>query len=245
LDRTGHVRGLETDRGDEVTADAVVANSDTVRTHRDLIGGKPARRFNRRRRYEPACSGVVLYVGLDRCYEHLAHHNFVFSQNPDDEFDSIYRKGEPSSDPTCYLAAPARTEPEVAPPQGEALYVLVHAPYLRPHHDWKTLLPAYRRTILDKLATTGGLRDLEQRIRFERWLTPQDIQDQFGVLNGAIYGLASHGKFLGAFKPSNRSPDVKGLYFAGGSAHPGPGMSLALMSGWIAADALDRDGIAP
>ena len=107
----------------------------------------------------------------------------------------------------------------------------------------KKLLPAYRRTILDKLASTAGLADLEQRIRFERWLTPQDIHDQFGVLNGAIYGLASHGKFLGAFKPSNRSPDVKGLYFAGGSAHPGPGMPMVLMSGWIAADALDRDAI--
>jgi phytoene dehydrogenase-like protein len=64
------------------------------------------------------------------------------------------------------------------------------------------------------------------------------------VLDGAIYGLASHGRFLGAFKPSNRSPDVEGLYIAGGSAHPGPGMPMALMSGWIAADCVDQDGIA-
>jgi diapolycopene oxygenase len=64
------------------------------------------------------------------------------------------------------------------------------------------------------------------------------------VLDGAIYGLASHGRFLGAFKPSNRSPDVEGLYFAGGSAHPGPGMPMVLMSGWIAADCLDSDGVA-
>jgi diapolycopene oxygenase len=243
LDSTGRVRGLETECGEAISLAAVVANSDCVRTHRDLIGGAPRRRFERRRRYEPACSGVVLYLGLDRGYEHLAHHNFVFSHNSEDEFQAIYRDGEPASDPTCYVAAPARTEPDVAPPQGEALYVLVHTPYLRPHHDWKKLLPAYRRVILDKLASTAGLGDLEQRIRFERWLTPQDIHDQFGVWNGAIYGLASHGKFLGAFKPSNRSPDVKGLYFAGGSAHPGPGMPMVLMSGWIAADALDCDGI--
>jgi diapolycopene oxygenase len=245
LDSNGRVWGLETDLGEEIALAAVVANSDSVRTHRDLIGGRPQRRFETRRRYEPACSGVVLYLGLDRAYEHLAHHNFIFSHNPEEEFEAIYRKGEPAADPTCYLAAPARTEPEVAPSGGEALYVLVHTPYLRPHHDWKQLLPAYRRTILDKLASTGGLRDLEQRIRFEHWLTPQDIHDRFGVLNGAIYGLASHGKFLGAFKPSNRSPDVKGLYFAGGSAHPGPGMPMVLMSGWIAADALNRDGIVP
>ena len=61
--------------------------------------------------YEPACSGVVLYLGLDRAYDHLLHHNFVFSRDPHEEFDSIYRKGEPAPDPTCYVAAPARTEP--------------------------------------------------------------------------------------------------------------------------------------
>ena len=50
-------------------------------------------------------------------------------------------------------------------------------------------------------------------------------------------------RFLGAFKPSNRSPDLRGLYLAGGAAHPGPGMPMVLMSGWIAADALDKDGV--
>ena len=139
---------------------------------------------------------------------------------------------------------PARTEPGVAPAGGEALYVLVHTPFLRPHHDWDRLFPTYRKTILEKLSRTAALTDLEQHIRFEQRLTPADIHERFGVLNGAIYGIASHGRWLGAFKPSNRSPDVKGLYLAGGAAHPGPGMPMILMSGWIAADALDRDGVA-
>jgi diapolycopene oxygenase len=38
---------------------------------------------------------------------------------------------------------------------------------------------------------------------------------------------------------------VKGLYLAGGAAHPGPGVPMVLMSGWIAADALDTDGVVP
>ena len=124
-----------------------------MRTHRELLGGHaPAPRGSSSGGgYEPACSGVVLYLGLDRGYDHLLHHNFVFSRDPHEEFDAIYRKGEPAPDPTCYVCAPARTEPGVAPPGGEALYVLVHTPYLRPHHDWKTMLPAYRRVILDKL----------------------------------------------------------------------------------------------
>ncbi|HYF85274.1 phytoene desaturase family protein [Azospirillum sp.] len=232
---------VETDAGERITVSAVVSNMDSVRTYQELVGGAPAKRFAKRRSYEPACSGVVFYLGLDRGYDHLLHHDFVFSRDPAEEFDWIYRRGEPAPDPTCYIAAPARTEPGVAPPGGEALYVLVHTPYLRPHHDWKRMLPEYRRVVFDKLKRTAGMPDLEDRIRVEHVLTPQDIHDRYNVLNGAIYGLASHGRFMGAFKPGNRSRDVEGLYLAGGAAHPGPGMPMVLMSGWIAADSLDRD----
>ena len=216
LDEAGAAAGVETEAGERVPLAAVVSNADAVRTHRELLVDTAAsRRFRRRRRYEPACSGVVLYLGLDGVYDHLAHHNFVFSRDPEEEFDAIYRRGEPAPDPTCYVCAPSRTDPEVAPPGGEALYVLVHTPYLRPHHDWDEMYPAYRETILNKLAKTAGLADLRRRIRFEGKLTPADIQERYRVLDGAIYGIASHGKMFGAFKPANRSPDVKGLYLAG------------------------------
>jgi phytoene desaturase len=235
LQNAGTVTGIETSAGEKIRLDAVVSNMDSVRTHRELLG------VEFKRRHEPACSGVVLYLGLNQRYEHLEHHNFVFSRDAEEEFHAIYRDGEPAPDPTCYLAAPAKTEPGVAPAGGEALYILVHTPYLRPHHDWKTMLPKYRRVILDKLARTGGMPDLESRIVFEHALTPQDIHERYHVLNGAIYGLASHGMLSGGFKPSNRSQEFRGLYLAGGSAHPGPGMPMALMSGWIAADALHQD----
>lgn len=238
----GSVRGVETEVGETVPLEAVVSNADSVRTHAELLSGsRAARRFAKRRAYEPACSGVVLYLGLNRAYDHLLHHGFVFSRDPEEEFEAIYEAGEPAKDPTCYLAATARTDPGTAPPGGEALYVLVHTPYLRPHHDWRRMFREYRRVILEKLKTTGRMPDIEERIVFESALTPQDIHDRYRVLNGAIYGLASHGRWLGAFKPANRSPDLAGLYLAGGAAHPGSGMPMVLMSGWIAADALDRD----
>jgi phytoene desaturase len=236
----GRVSGVELASGERMRLSAVVSNMDSVRTYKELIGGEIGKRFARKER-EPACSGVVLYLGLRERYEHLAHHNFVFSRDPHEEFDWIYRRGEPAPDPTCYLAAPAASDPEVAPAGGEALYILVHTPYLRPHHDWREMLPHYRRTIVDKLARTAGLADLEQRIAVERVLTPKDIHDRYRVLDGAIYGLASHGRFFGAFKPGNRSRLLSGLYLAGGAAHPGPGMPMVTMSGWIAADSLDRD----
>ncbi len=243
LTQRGAVTGVRTNHGEEIQLRAVVSNCDAVRTHRELINGAVGAKFEKRRRYEAACSGVVLYLGLNKRYDHLAHHDFVFSRDPHEEFDWIYKKGEPAPDPTCYLAATTCSEPGMAPKGGEALYVLVHTPYLRPHHDWKKMLPAYRKVIIEKLKRTGQMPDIESRIVFERTLTPQDINDRYHVLNGAIYGLASHGRFLGAFKPNNRSPDLRGLYLAGGAAHPGPGMPMVLMSGWIAADTLDQDGV--
>ncbi len=159
LSQDDDVTGVRTDAGEEIALSAVVSNCDSVRTHRELINGKIAKRFERRRNYEPACSGVVLYLGLNKRYEHLAHHDFVFSRDPHEEFDFIYKKGEPAPDPTCYLAATTCTEPGAAPPGGEALYVLVHAPYLRPHHDWKKMLPEYRRVILEKLKRTAQMPD--------------------------------------------------------------------------------------
>jgi phytoene desaturase len=239
--RDGQVSAVETDDGEIIEVSAAISNMDSVRTYRELVGGEPAKKFGKRWKREPACSGVVLYLGLDRAYPHLAHHDFVFSRDPEEEFDYIYRRGEPAPDPTCYIAAPSRTEPGVAPPGGEALYILVHTPYLRPHHDWAAMLPAYRKVIFDKLARSAGMPDLQDRIRVERVLTPQDIHERYRVLNGAIYGLASHGRFFGAFKPGNRSRDLSGLYLAGGAAHPGPGMPMVLMSGWIAADSLHAD----
>ena len=243
-DREGRASGIVTAGGERIELGAVVSNMDSVRTHRELLSDREVRKaFDKRTDDEPACSGVVLYLGLKERYEHLAHHDFVFSRDPHEEFDSIYNKGEPAPDPTVYLCAPASTEPDVAPEGGEALYALVHTPYLRPHHDWKTMLPEYREVIIQKLERTAGLTDLRERIVFERALTPQDIHERYRVLNGAIYGLSSHGLLTGAIKPANRSPDVPGLYLAGGAAHPGPGMPMVMMSGWIAADCVDQDEV--
>lgn len=235
------IAAVETTTDETIECDVVISNCDAVRTFKELIGGRIGKRFMNRSEYQPACSGVVLYLGLNRRYSQLLHHNFVFSRDPEEEFDYIYRKGALAPDPTAYVCAPAISDPDVAPPDCESLYVLVHTPYLRAEHDWATMLPEYREVILDKLERSAGMENLRSAIKCEASLTPQGIHDRYRVLNGAIYGLASHGKFMGAFKPANRRKDVEGLYLAGGAAHPGPGMPMVLMSGWIAADAMDTD----
>ncbi|MDA8745699.1 phytoene desaturase family protein [Rubripirellula amarantea] len=240
--RNGEVTGVVTATSEVIQCDAVVSNCDSVRTYRELLEGtKESAQFEKKNDREPACSGVVLYLGLNRRYEQLLHHNFVFSKDPEEEFDYIYHRGEPAPDPSAYVCAPSVSEPSVAPEGGEALYILVHTPYLRPGHNWKEMLPQYRDVILNKLERTAGMDGIRDAIVTEASLTPEGIHNRYRVLNGAIYGLASHGKYLGAFKPANRRRDIKGLYLAGGAAHPGPGMPMVMMSGWIAADALDQD----
>ncbi len=241
----GRAAGVRLENGEEIRANAVVSNCDVQRTLTGLLDTPTARREQRSiaSKYTPACSGVVLYLGLNRQYEHLAHHNFVFSRDSHREFDDIYGKGIPARDPTLYIAAPSRTDPDQAPPGCEALYILVHTPYIREgsiQSQQDEFLKAYRPVIMDKLSRFG-MADIEDHIVVERSLLPRGIERMYNAEGGAIYGLTSHGRLHGGFKPKNTSPALDRLYMAGGSVNPGPGVPMVLMSGVTAADAVSRD----
>lgn len=242
--------GVQLDDGRHIDAAAVVSNCDVQRTYGDLLKGQGGAALQRRRiaeNYKPACSGLVLYLGLRKQYDHLAHHNFLFSQDSHREFDDIYRKGIPARDPTLYIAAPSRTDPDQAPNGCEALYILIHTAALDERHQWldrggkpgKTLAE-YRPIVIEKLKR-HGMEDIEDHIAVERYLTPPQIEHMYNATGGAIYGLASHGRLKGGFKPRNRSKVLPNLYLAGGSVNPGPGVPMVLMSGVTAAWSLCED----
>lgn len=244
----GAATGVLLDTGETIAADAVVSNCDVQRTYRDLIKSSPAVAEQKRiaSKYSPACSGLVLYLALDRQYDHLAHHDFLFSGDSHEEFGDIYRRGIPARDPTLYLCVPSKSDPNQAPEGCEALYVLIHTAALRNGEDWGTLgaggiLDQYRPTVMNTLKTTGGMPDIEDHILAEHHLTPNAIDRLYNAEGGAIYGLASHGRLKGGFKPRNRSRAYKGLYFGGGSTNPGPGVPMVLMSGVTAARAIAQD----
>ena len=247
-DGSGRASGVVLEGGERIGADAVVSNCDSQRTYGWLVGGADGASARKRisEKYTPACSGLVLYLALGRRYEHLAHHDFLFSGDSREEFRDIYERGIPAKDPTLYLCVPSRTDATQAPAGCEALYVLIHTAALREGVDWGSagsggVLDAYRSTVIEKLKTTGGMPDLEEHILEERHLTPNGIERLYNAEGGAIYGLASHGRLHGGFKPRNRSRVVEGLYLTGGSSNPGPGVPMVLMSGVTAARCVAED----
>jgi phytoene desaturase len=243
--KDGRAEGVELEDGRVILSDAVVSNCDVQRTYRDLVGTPRAAAQLRSiaSNYKPACSGVVLYLGLTRRYEHLAHHNFLFSKDSEQEFHDIYAAGIPARDPTLYLAVPSRTDPTQAPEGCESLYVLIHTAYVRDGQQWDGpggLMERYRPVVMDKLRRFG-MPDIDAHIAVDRSLSPAGIERMYNAEGGAIYGLASHGRLRGGFKPRNRSPVLPNLYLAGGSANPGPGVPMVLMSGVTAARAAAAD----
>ena len=127
--RQGHRPGHHATISRPTVSTPIVSNSDAVRTYRELVRRpRRARLRPQAQATKPACSGVVLYLGLNKRYDHLAHHDFVFSRDAHEEFHHDLRsRASPRPIPTCYLAATAADRSLVsAPAGGEALYVLVH-----------------------------------------------------------------------------------------------------------------------
>ncbi len=234
--------GLELVDGTVIQANVVISNVDIATTMRYLVPpeARAPGTLERLAALEPSLSGFVLLLGVDRRYDHLLHHTVFFSENSREEFHDIFDRLVAPRDPTIYVCATTRTDPTQAPPGCENLFVLVNAPYLSNELNWAAERESYRALILEKLERMG-LTDLRQHIVFERIFTPEDMASRYGAQRGAIYGFSSNSLAAPFTRPQNRSRDVRGLYFAGGSVHPGGGVPLVMLSGKIVAELVQHD----
>lgn len=231
----GRASGVRVD-GRDVAADVVVCNADAAVLYQRLLPAAAARSVGRAlRRTTRSMAGFVLLLGLSGRTPGAAHRVY-FPADYDAEFDAIFgRRPHPVDDPTVYVHAP--DDPALRPDDdSEGWFVLVNAPAHDPAGgmDWdaRGLRERYAARVLEVLAARGV--DVRPRIRVAETLTPADLERRTGAPGGAIYGTASHGPRAALRRPANRSP-LPGLYLVGGSAHPGGGIPLVLMSAEIVA----------
>lgn len=241
----GEAQGVVLADGRVVRSAAVIANSDVVTTHRELLSpvAHHTRTVRRLEQLEPSCSGFVLLLGVDKQYPQLAHHNIFFSDDYPTEFEDLFTRHIPLRNPTIYVCATTRTDASQAPVGHENLFVLVNAPYLTQESNWQRNAPAYRDHILDLLASYQqiDLNDLREHIVCEEMITPEDFERRYGANRGSIYGLSSNSRMAPFTRPGNRSKEIRNLYFVGGSTHPGGGVPLVMLSGKIVSELLMED----
>ena len=225
-------RGVVTRAGERLFADAVVCNADCLSALTTLVPADARRAWTERRveKIEPSTSAFLLLLGVQGTYPQLAHHNSFLARNGEAEFAAIFDQQKPAEDPTVGVACQSVTDSAKAPPGCTNLFVMTNPPALSDRFDWQTEAMGYRDLVLTKLERMG-LTDLRSRILVEQCWTPLDLEQRYAAHRGAIYGLSSNGWRQGFLRPPQVSPDVRGLYFVGGSTHPGGGVPLCALSG--------------
>jgi phytoene desaturase len=235
--RTRRIRGITAD-GVDLDYDVVVSNADVERTYSTLLGDESARQLKRYRTLEPSSSGLVFYFGVRKTFQQLGLHNIFFSGDYRREFDDIFNHRRCPDDPTIYLNITSKTTPDDAPRDGENWFVLINAPY-DSGQNWDHETQRLRKRVIERIRVAIGV-DIERMIEVEDSMTPADIEHRTGSRFGSLYGIASNTRLAAFLRHPNRSRRYPGLYFCGGSAHPGGGMPLVVLSGKITAEIIRR-----
>ena len=230
--------GVHTCDGRDWQADVVVCNLDVPMAYKTLLPPHVRRKHTDARieKHDFGCSGYLLYLGVKKIPSDWGHNMIVLSDNYQQIIDDICVRHILPRDPAMHVCIPTRTDPSLAPPGHDVVYVLVPCPNTNAEIDWKREAPLLRERVLTKLESEGlpGLRD---NIVFEREFTPPEFESLYGCCAGAAYSGLTLGILQSAyFRPHSRSEDVNGLYFVGASTHPGGGVPIVLTSGRLAAE---------
>ncbi len=215
---------------------AVASNMDVWFTYHKLMPDQPAP--ERILRQEKSTSALIFYWGISRHFAELDLHNIFFSRDYRYEFDCL-AKGTISDDPTIYVNISSKYTPADAPPGCENWFTMVNAP-CHTGQDWDALIGQTRQHLLAKLSHVLKT-PIEPLIACERVLDPRGIENRTASHLGALYGTSSNNRMAAFLRHPNFSRRIRGLYFCGGSVHPGGGIPLALLSAKIAAQQIQED----
>jgi 1-hydroxycarotenoid 3,4-desaturase len=233
----GRVSGVVLSDGQRLEADAIVYNGDVSALETGLLGGAAARAVPAVAREDRSLSAITWCINAETSGFPLAHHNVFFAEDYPAEFDAVFRKRDIVDAPTVYVCAQDRGGPvSPAPGAPERLLVLINAP---PDGDSRKFDAGDFADRTFSLLARCGLT-IKHASQNSVPATPTDYNTLFPATGGALYGRANHGPFASFTRPSAVS-SLTGLYLAGGSVHPGPGVPMAAMSGRLAAARLLDD----
>ena len=235
--------GLILADGQVIQSDIVVANADLPYVYRELLPSSLKASWINRHQF--TCSALVFHWGLDKAYTELSHHNVFLVDDFKGALDAIFKQGTLGQQPCFYIHAPRKTDPEAAPEGQDTISVVIPVPNLKTGRDldWQSIKESAREAVFTRLAK-AGLSDVKDHIKFEICHLPEDWESRVNVTKGATFGSLSHKIFqMGYFRPHNRHPQYKNLYFVGGSTHPGNGIPLILLSGKLTAERIVHDQI--
>lgn len=212
----------------------VVCNSDIKPAYKHLL--KTIKQPKKTLQQEPSSSAMIFYWGMNKSFPQLDLHNIFFSNDYKQEFDMIFKKSSVCDDPTVYVHVSSKIASQHAPEGKENWFVMVNVPY-NSGQDWETLRNQIRKNVIQKLSKQLN-ENIEGLIEVEDYLDPIRIEQRTSSFGGALYGASSNDRMAAFFRHPNFSK-TKGLYFVGGSVHPGGGIPLCLLSAKIATSFVD------
>jgi phytoene desaturase len=220
--------GIRTEK-ENLMFDVVISNMDIYNSYKKLMPTikKPAKTLNQPK----SSSGIIFYWGIKKEFKELGLHNILFSQNYQEEFDTIFAKKMVYHDPTIYLNITSKHTPEDAPPGCENWFSFINVPN-NSGQDWDEFIAQSRENMIAKINRVLNT-DIKPLIESELVFDPRVIENRTSSAFGAIYGNSSNNKFAAFLRHANFSKDIKNLYFCGGSVHPGPSIPLCLLSAKI------------
>jgi phytoene desaturase len=229
---SGKATGVKLESGEQLSADIVVSNADLPHTYRNLLNGNGREEYSEGKleRMSYACSGYILYLGVDQVYPHMQHQSLYFSEDYQANLEAIFNTKSLPADPSFHLSIPTVTDASLAPEGHSAIYVLAPMPNLSANINWDQAAPRVRGQLLDQLEKIID-PDIRKHITWERDYRPTDWQNDINAALGTAFGSFSHGLLQSAyFRPHNKAKHISGLYFVGQSTYPGIGMPMVHLS---------------
>lgn len=226
------VRGVGTENGDR-TADIVIINADYAYSETTLLEERhisyPERYWKRKK---IASSGFIIYLGLNKRIESLAHHNLYFHPQWERHFRDIFHEPRWPESPSYYVSCTSKTDTTVAPEGCENIFIFV--PVAAGLADTDEIRVGYSDKIIRHLEKLTG-ESIMDSILVKRVFSHRDFSERYNAYQGTALGLAHTLRQTAIFRPSHESRKVRNLYYTGHYTHPGIGIPMVLISSQILA----------